>query len=177
MYVEEPIKFNREEFTLLIEDTDRHRICWMYHDVLSDQQIALLFTRLVGEEQEDRENQTVMAWVAPCQQENSCYLLFKWYNDFYDPPARIDLYLLRRQGSNSGELIVQPIQMVFANRLTEKGKVWYRNLWGKVSENVSWFFGEADFEEEAMLHILQQVTSRRGHEMELFEQYYSKRRI
>lgn len=29
-----------------------------------------------------------MAWVAAGYQEDSFYLLFKWYEDFYDPPQR-----------------------------------------------------------------------------------------
>lgn len=175
MYVEDPIKLNREEFTLLMEDTDRHRICWMFHDVLSDQQIARLFSRLGRTVDENGENQTVMAWVAPCQKENCQYLLFKWYDDFYDPPERIELFILSRQPGNGGEPIIQPVQMGFSHQLGERGANWYRNMWGLVSDNAGWFFGEADFEEEAMIHILQQVTSSRGQEMEVFEWYYHHR--
>ena len=175
MYVEDSIKLSREDFVLLIEDTDRHRICWAYHDILSDPKIALLFARLAREEIGDRENQTVMTWVAHCQQENSYYLLFKWYKNFYDPPENIDLYVLHRRGSDTGGLVVQPVQMTFASRLSEKGRTWYRNLWGKVSENVSWFFGEADFEGDGLLHFFQYVLSCRGKEQETFERRYEDR--
>lgn len=174
MYVEEPIKLNREDFNLLMEDTDLHRICWMYHDILSDQQIALLFSRLTGKK-EEREHRAVMAWVAPCQQKNSYYLLFKWYDNFYDPPKRIDLYLLNGEESGEEELVLYPVQMTFANRMTEKEENWYRNLWGKVSDNAEWFFGETDFEEDALSSVLRQLMTRRGQEMELFEKYYYRR--
>ena len=176
MYIEAPIKLSREDFILLMEETNRHRICWMYHDVLSDQQIARLFTRLARiEEEEDWQEQTVMAWVAPCRQENSYYLLFKWYSDFYDPPERIELFLVHRQPGTGGEPVLRLVEMAFTAQLNERGLNWYRNLWGMVSDNVSWFFGEEDFEENAMRHILQKVASHRGEEMEVFEWYYRRR--
>ena len=35
MYFDDPIYLDRSSFEDLMVDTDQHRICWMYHDILS----------------------------------------------------------------------------------------------------------------------------------------------
>lgn len=87
MYFDDPIYLDRSSFEDLMVDTDQHRICWMYHDILSHPRIAWMFDKYAGKGTPIREAWTTMAWVAAGHQEDSFYLLFKWYEDFFDPPS------------------------------------------------------------------------------------------
>ena len=82
MCFDDPIYLDRGSFEDLMVDTDQHRICWMYHDILSHPRIAWLFDKYAGKGTPIREAWTTMAWVAAGYQEDSFYLLFKWYEDF-----------------------------------------------------------------------------------------------
>ena len=78
MYFDDPIYLDRSSFEDLMVDTDQHRICWMYHDILSHPRIAWMFDKYAGKGTPIREAWTTMAWVAAGHQEDSFYLLFKW---------------------------------------------------------------------------------------------------
>ena len=45
MCFDDPIYLDRGSFEDLMVDTDQHRICWMYHDILSHLRIAWLFDK------------------------------------------------------------------------------------------------------------------------------------
>ena len=68
MSFDDPIYLDRTSLELLMDDTDQHRICWMYHDILSDPKIAWMFDRYAGKGTPFREAWTTMAWVAAAQQ-------------------------------------------------------------------------------------------------------------
>ena len=125
MCFDDPIYLDRGSFEDLMVDTDQHRICWMYHDILSHPRIAWLFDKYAGKGTPIREAWTTMAWVAAGYQEDSFYLLFKWYEDFYDPPQRSDLYFwLEREGPD-GE-IPGPFlgSRIFQNKLERRELAW-----------------------------------------------------
>ena len=65
MYFDDPIYLDRSSFEDLMVDTDQHRICWMYHDILSHPRIAWMFDKYAGKGTPIREAWTTMAWVAP----------------------------------------------------------------------------------------------------------------
>ena len=48
MYFDDPIYLDRSSFEDLMVDTDQHRICWMYHDILSHPRIAWMFDKYAG---------------------------------------------------------------------------------------------------------------------------------
>ncbi len=48
MCFDDPIYLDRGSFEDLMVDTDQHRICWMYHDILSHPRIAWLFDKYAG---------------------------------------------------------------------------------------------------------------------------------
>ena len=119
MCFDDPIYLDRGSFEDLMVDTDQHRICWMYHDILSHPRIAWLFDKYAGKGTPIREAWTTMAWVAAGYQEDSFYLLFKWYEDFYDPPQRSDLYFVEREGPD-GEIRVRFLNRDFQNKLERR---------------------------------------------------------
>ena len=74
MCFDDPIYLDRGSFEDLMVDTDQHRICWMYHDILSHPRIAWLFDKYAGKGTPIREAWTTMAWVAAGYQEDTFYL-------------------------------------------------------------------------------------------------------
>ena len=137
MSFDDPIYLDRTSLDLLMDDTDQHRICWMYHDVLSDARIAWMFDKYAGKGTPIRDGWKTMAWVASAQQEDSFYLLFKWYADFYGPPQRGDLYLVERDQVPDGEVRVRYLNMDFQNKLGPQGKAWSAGLLSKVSRKTA----------------------------------------
>lgn len=115
-----------------------------------------------------------MAWVAAGRQENSFYLLFKWYADFYGPPERGDLYYIERDQGPDGEVRVRLLNMDFLRDLGPRGQALCNNLWNKVSENATFYFGESDFETNAIGRILRLLDDNPGQELEAFDWYLGK---
>ena len=76
MCFDDPIYLDRGSFEDLMVDTDQHRICWMYHDILSHPRIAWLFDKYAGKGTPIREAWTTMAWVAAGYQEDNSFLPF-----------------------------------------------------------------------------------------------------
>ena len=142
MCFDDPIYLDRGSFEDLMVDTDQHRICWMYHDILSHPRIAWLFDKYAGKGTPIREAWTTMAWVAAGYQEDSFYLLFKWYEDFYDPPQRSDLYFVEREGPD-GEIRVRFLNRDFQNKLERRELAWCESFPVRVSQNASYFFGDS----------------------------------
>lgn len=175
MSFDDPIYLDRGSLELLMEDTDQHRICWMYHDILSDPKIAWMFDKYAGNGTPIREAWTTMAWVAAAQQEEGFYLLFKWYADFYGPPQRGDLYFIQRDLGPDGGIRVRFLNMDFQYKLPSQGQAWCRSLWGRVSRNASGFFGESDFESDVITRILRVLDSNPGRELEAFDWYLGNR--
>ena len=175
MSFDDPIYLDRTSLELLMDDTDQHRICWMYHDVLSDPKIAWMFDRYAGKGTPMREAWTTMAWVAAAQQEDSFYLLFKWYADFYGPPQRGDLYLVERDQGPGGELRVRYLNMYFQHKLGPQGRAWCASFLGRVSQNASGFFGETDFESNVVGKLIRVLEINPGRELEAFDRYLKSR--
>ena len=146
MYFDDPIYLDRSSFEDLMVDTDQHRICWMYHDILSHPRIAWMFDKYAGKGTPIREAWTTMAWVAAGHQEDSFYLLFKWYEDFFDPPQRSDLYFLQREEGPEGEVRVRFLNRDFQNKLDLRDRAWCESFPSRVSQNASYFFGETKFD-------------------------------
>ena len=48
MPFDDPIYLDRDSFEELMVDTDEHRLCWMYHDLLSSARIAWLLDESAG---------------------------------------------------------------------------------------------------------------------------------
>ena len=117
MCFDDPIYLDHESFDDLVEDTEQCRICWMYHDILSDIKIAGMFARYAGSGAPTGEARTAVAWVAAGREENSFYLLFKWYDDFCSPPERVDLYYVEREQGPDGEVRVRQLNLDFQNQL------------------------------------------------------------
>ena len=175
MSFDDPIYLDRASLELLMDDTDQHRICWMHHDVLSNPKIGRMFDQYAGGGTPIRENWTTTAWVAASQQGNSCYLLFKWYSDFYAPPQRGDLYLLERDQGLDGEVRIRQLNMDFQKKMDERGQAWCRSLLGRVSKNASVYFGETDFESTVISRILRVAEDHPGRELEAFDWYFGNR--
>lgn len=175
MSFDDPIYLDRTSLELLMDDTDQHRICWMYHDILSDPKIAWMFDRYAGKGTPFREAWTTMAWVAAAQQEDSFYLLFKWYADFYGPPERGDLYFVERDQGPDGEIRVRSLNMDFQFKLGPQGRAWTASLWDRVSRNAISFFGENDFESNAVARMVRVLDVNPGQELEAFDRYLGSR--
>ena len=175
MSFDDPIYLDRTSLELLMDDTDQHRICWMYHDVLSDPKIAWMFDKYAGKGTPIRDGWTTMAWVAAAQQEDSFYLLFKWYADFYGPPQRGDLYLVERDQGPDGELRVRYLNMDFQHKLGPQGRAWCASFLGRVSQNASGFFGETDFESNVVGKLIRVLEINPGRELEAFDRYLKAR--
>ena len=79
MPFDDPIYLDRDSFEELMVDTDEHRLCWMYHDLLSSARIAWLLDESAGKGSDVHESWASMAWVAAGHQPGSFYLLYKWY--------------------------------------------------------------------------------------------------
>jgi len=171
MSFDDPIYLDRTSLELLMDDTDQHRICWMFHDILSDPKIAWMFDKYAGKGTPIREAWTTMAWVAAAQQEDSFYVLFKWYADFYGPPQRGDLYFVERDQGPDGEIRVRWMNMEFQNKLGPQGRAWTSSLWSRVSRNASSFFGESDFESNIIYRMLQVLDVNPGRELEAFDRF------
>lgn len=169
MCFDDPIYLDHESFDDLMEDTEQCRICWMYHDILSDLKIAGMFDRYAGSGTPMGEARTAVAWVAAARQENSFYLLFKWYDDFCSPPERGDLYYVERDQGPDGEVRVRQLNLDFQNRLDPQGQQWCRSLWNKVSRNASYFFGDSEFERSPIGRILPLLDDSPGQELAVFD--------
>ena len=165
MCFDDPIYLDRGSFEDLMVDTDQHRICWMYHDILSHPRIAWLFDKYAGKGTPIREAWTTMAWVAAGYQEDSFYLLFKWYEDFYDPPQRSDLYFVEREGPD-GEIRVRFLNRDFQNKLERRELAWCESFPVRVSQNASYFFGDSKFDANPVGRILQLLGRNAGRELE-----------
>ena len=172
MCFDDPIYLDRGSFEDLMVDTDQHRICWMYHDILSHPRIAWLFDKYAGTP--IREAWTTMAWVAAGYQEDSFYLLFKWYEDFYDPPQRSDLYFVEREGPD-GEIRVRFLNRDFQNKLERRELAWCESFPVRVSQNASYFFGDSKFDANPVGRILQLLGRNAGRELECFDWYFGRR--
>lgn len=175
MCFDEPIYLHREAFEQLMEDTEQHKICWMYHDILSDPQIAWMFDKYAGKGTPACEAWTTMAWVASGQQENSFYLLFKWYEDFYGPPERSDLYFVERDYGAEGEVRVRFFNTDFQKKLSRQGQLWCQSFGNKVSDNAVYFFGDNNFECSSIERILMVLQDSRRRELETFDGYLGLR--
>ena len=171
MSFDDPIFLDRSSLELLMDDTDQHRICWMYHDVLSDPKIAWMFDKYAGKGTPAREAWTTMAWVAAARQEESFYLLFKWYADFYGPPQRSDLYLVEREQGPDGELRVRSLNLDFQQKLGPQGQAWAGSLWGRIGRNAVSFFGETEFESNVVDRLIRVLDMNPGQELEAFDRY------
>ena len=108
MPFDDPIYLDRDSFEELMVDTDEHRLCWMYHDLLSSARIAWLLDESAGKGSDVHESWASMAWVAAGHQPGSFYLLYKWYEDSWGPPQRSDLYYVEPGGS-AGDLRVRAL--------------------------------------------------------------------
>ena len=175
MYFDDPIYLDRSSFEDLMVDTDQHRICWMYHDILSHPRIAWMFDKYAGKGTPIREAWTTMAWVAAGHQEDSFYLLFKWYEDFFDPPQRSDLYFLQREEGPEGEVRVRFLNRDFQNKLDLRDRAWCESFPSRVSQNASYFFGETKFDSNPVGRILQLLDANPGRELECFDWHFGRR--
>ena len=146
----------------------------MYHDILSHPRIAWLFDKYAGKGTPIREAWTTMAWVAAGYQEDSFYLLFKWYEDFYDPPQRSDLYFVEREGPD-GEIRVRFLNRDFQNKLERRELAWCESFPVRVSQNASYFFGDSKFDANPVGRILQLLGRNAGRELECFDWYFGRR--
>lgn len=115
-----------------------------------------------------------MAWVAAGYQEDSFYLLFKWYEDFYDPPQRSDLYFVEREGPD-GEIRVRFLNRDFQNKLERRELAWCESFPVRVSQNASYFFGDSKFDANPVGRILQLLGRNAGRELECFDWYFGRR--
>ena len=71
MPFDDPIYLDRDSFEELMVDTDEHRLCWMYHDLLSSARIAWLLDESAGKGSDVHESWASMAWVAAGHQPGS----------------------------------------------------------------------------------------------------------
>lgn len=175
MYFDDPVYLDPGSFEDLMVDTDQHRICWMYHDILSHPRIAWMFDKYAGKGTPIREAWTTMAWVAAGYQEDSFYLLFKWYEDFYGPPQRSDLYFLEREGGPEGELRVRYLNREFQNKRDPRSQDWFDRFLGLVSDNASCFFGESDFQTDPIGRARRLLENNPGRELECFDWHLGRR--
>lgn len=175
MYFDDPIYLAPGSFEALMADTDQHRICWMYHDILSHPRIAWMFDKYAGKGTPIREAWTTMAWVAAGCQENSCYLLFKWYEDFYGPPQRSDLYFLTREGGPEGEFRVRYLNRDFQEKLSPREQDWFDSFPGRVSDNATRFFGESNFQTDPVGRACRLLANNPGRELECFDWHLGRR--
>ena len=175
MYFDDPIYLDPGSFEDLMADTDQHRICWMYHDILSHPRIAWMFDKYAGKGTPIREAWTTMAWVAAGHQEDSFYLLFKWYDDFYGPPQCSDLYFLEREGGPEGDLRVRYLNRDFQNKLDPRGQDWFDSFLGRVSDNATSFFGESSFQADPVGRARRLLENNPGRELECFDWHLGRR--
>lgn len=169
MFFDEPINLDPGSFEDLMVDTDQHRICWMYHDILSQARIAWLFDQYAGERTSICKTWTTMAWVAAACQPDSFYLLFKWYGDRYDRPQRSDLYFVQRV---QGQERVRFLHWDHRHRLPPRVQDWFDRFPGRVSDNASFFVGDSDFGLHPIGHILRFVGKDLERVMEKFDWYF-----
>lgn len=176
MSFDDPIYFDHEAMEELMADTDQHRICWMFHDALSDSRVAWMFDQYAGKRAPAQEHWTTMAWVAAGRLEHSCYLLFKWYSDFCSPPERSDLYYIEREEGPEGELRVRLINTdpLMRQLGPEEGQGLLEDFLGGVSDNATDFFGESSFEKSPVSHILQLIRENPGQELSTFDWYLGR---
>ncbi|MCF0123757.1 MAG: hypothetical protein HUJ67_06560 [Ruminiclostridium sp.] len=172
MLFDDSIFLDLDAFDDLMADTEQNRICWMYHDVLSDTRIARMFAAYAGHETPAGEAWTTMAWVAAGRQEKSFYLLFKWYEDFYGPPEQGDLYYVEGDQGSDGEMLVRLMNM--DSMLGQRSHELCSSLWNKISDNAIYFFGESNFETKAIDRILQLLDDNPGRELEAFDWHLGK---
>ncbi len=175
MTFDDPIYLDHDATDDLMADTEQRRMCWMHHDVLSDAAMARMFADYAGPGAPAGEAWTVMAWVAAGRQEEGFYLLFKWYEDFYGPPERGDLYYIQRDHGQDGEVRVRYLRMEVLRDLGPRGQELCNALWSKVSENATDFFGESDFDTNAITYILRLLDGGLGQELETFDWYLGRR--
>lgn len=116
-----------------------------------------------------------MAWVAAAQQENSFYIHFKWYEDFYGPPQRGDLYFVEREQDAEGEIRARFLNMDFQAALPPEEQERYASLWGRVSDNASDFFGESDYGSGPIRRILSLLEENPGRELETLDRWLDGR--
>ncbi len=174
MCFDDPIFLDPNAFDDLMADTEQHRICWMYHETLSDAKIARMFANYAGHGTPIREAWTTMAWVAAGRQENCFYLLFKWYDDFYGPPEWGDLYYVERDQGLDGEVRVRLLNMERLLELGRRGQALCNLLWNRISDNATSYFGESDFETTAIGRILALLDDNPGQELEAFDWYLGR---
>ncbi len=174
MYFDDPITLDYDTFEDLLSDTEQHRLCWMHHDLLSDRRIGGLFAACGGAGRpEDRED-SATAWVAAGRQENSFYLLFKWYRDFYGPPARGDLYYIQRDWGPERRLRIRPMRTNALLALGRQGKLMCDSLWNRIGDNAVEAFGETDFETTALQRLLTLLDGNPGRELAVFDWYLGR---
>lgn len=169
MFFDEPIYLDPGSFEDLMVDTDQHRICWMYHDILSQPRIAWLFDQYAGKGTAICEGWTTMAWVAAACQPDSFYLLFKWYEDFYDPPQRSDLYFVQRV---QGQERVRFLNRDSLDQLDPREQDWFDSFLGRVSDNASFFVGDSDFGLHPIGRILRLVGKDPERALEKFDWHF-----
>lgn len=174
MYFDDPITLDYDAFVDLMADTEQRRLCWMYHEALSDRRIAGLFADQGGAGRPDRRAETAMAWVAAGRRENSLYLLFKWYADFCGPPARGDLYYIRREQGPDRPLRIHPVRMNALLSLGRQGQAMCQDLWHRIGENAIEAFGETEFETTAIQKLLTLLDGNPGRELPVFDWYLGR---
>lgn len=174
MPFDDPIYLDRDSFEELMVDTDEHRLCWMYHDLLSSARIAWLLDESAGKGSDVHESWASMAWVAAGHQPGSFYLLYKWYEDSWGPPQRSDLYYVEPGGS-AGDLRVRALDQSFREKLNRRELAWCDSFPARVSRNAAYFFGDQDFWISQMETLLQVAQSSPGQELAAFDRYFGRR--
>ena len=174
MPFDDPIYLDRDSFEELMVDTDEHRLCWMYHDLLSRPRIAWLLDECAGKGTDVQETWASMAWVAAGHQPGSFYLLFKWYEDSWGPPQRSDLYYVERDDAG-GDLRLRALDQSFREKLDHRELAWCDSFPARVSRNAAYFFGDQDFWVSQMETLLQVAQSSPGRELAAFDHYFGRR--
>ncbi len=175
MPFDDPIYLDWNSFDELMVETDEHRLCWMYHDVLSRSRVAWLLDAYTEKKDPVQESWASMTWVAAGHQAGSFYLLVKWYEDSWAPPQRIDLYHVARAGG-TGEVRVRELDQSFRDKLDRRELAWYDSFPARVSRNASEFFGDQDFWVSQMETLLDVAQSSPGQELAAFDRYFGRRK-
>lgn len=170
MHFDDPFYMDPDSFEDLMADTDQRRLCWMYHDVLSQPGIARLMDQAAGKD-DAPDGGTTMAWVAAGHQ--GFYLLFKWYEEFYDPPCHSDLYFLR--WGQDGQVRVRYLNRDFQEKLPPRGLDWFDSFLSRVSDNACSFFGESDFLVNPVGRLLRLLEQEQDRALERFDWQFGDR--
>ena len=72
MPFDDPIYLDRDSFEELMVDTDEHRLCWMYHDLLSSARIAWLLDESAGKGSDVHESWASMAMWSRAAARGTC---------------------------------------------------------------------------------------------------------